>query len=172
MKIIAKKTNKKTLLTLELIFGAVTTAAVAVFVPAYIFSIDESLIANWFVWCIVLGIVGFYGLVSVVCFIYPFFLFRKLPEVQAETDGTYLYIYGKKEAKIPLADMDGAYFDAHLPYIMSKEFIISLLSEEYGDVIIQVPGHGKFKLHFISHAQDVPGMLAAIADNKLNGVEA
>lgn len=48
-----------------------------------------------------------------------YLLYRRLPVVQAETDGTYLYIHSKKEAKLPLVDITLADGEKHKLYFIS-----------------------------------------------------
>lgn len=167
MEVIAQKAKSVTVLMIELITGAVIMLAAFIILPIHIFSIDKELLSNGFVWGVVIVCMLFFGSVGFFGFIRPYFLFRKLPDVQAETDGTYLYIHSTKEAKIPLAEMEGTYLNAELPYIMSRGFLVHLLSDKYGKVIINVPGYGKYKLHFIAGAYDVPARLAALIESKL-----
>lgn len=167
MKAIARKTKRKTILRVELILGMVIMAAACVALPIGVFSIDLTFFTNIYIWGVLLLGMLFFSLVGFFCFVRPYFLFQQLPEVQAETDGTYLYIYSKKQAKIPLADMGGAYLDAHTPYMMSREFIVHLLSEQYGTVIIKVPKYGTYKLYFISGAAEIPHVIAALVKTKL-----
>lgn len=162
MTVIARKTEKKAMLMLELAAGIIIMAAAVFVLPISVFSDDPTLLKNGYVWGAVIVGMLFFGLVGLFGFVRPFFLFRKLPQVQAETDGSYLYIYGKKEAKIHLAEMDGTYVNCETPYIMSSEFIAHLFSEQYGTVIIKVPNYGKYKLYYVARAKEVPGMIAAL----------
>lgn len=166
MNVLARKTKQTMVLTVYLIFGILIMGAAFLVLPIGVFARSPELLTNLYLWgAVVLGML-FFGSIGFFGFVRPYILFRKLPEIQAETDGTYLYIHSKKEAKIPLADMDGTYLDATTPYVMSQEFIVHLLSDRYGDVIIQVPGYGKYKLYFISRAQDVPAVIAALVANQ------
>lgn len=167
MKVLAQKIQSKTLLTLELLVGAVIMAAAFVAMPIGTFYNNKELLTNGYVWAAVIVGMLFFGSVGFFLFIYPYLLFRKMPEVQAETDGTYLYIHSKKEAKIPLAEMEGTYLDAEIPYIMNSGFIVHLFSDRYGKVIIKVPGYGKYKLYFIANAKEVPAQIAALIESKL-----
>lgn len=159
MKVLARKTSMKSLLTVKFLFCAILMAAVVIALPVCIFSQSPELLTELSVWVVVLILMVLFALAGIFGGIRPFLLFRRLPEVQAETDGTYLYIHSKKEAKIPLAEMEGTYLDAELPYMLSKEFIVHLLSERYGKVIIKVPGYGKYRLYYISGADAVPGII-------------
>lgn len=154
MEALAVKTKKGTIIVIEMILGIIVMGAIFVGFPIYVFSIDAELIKNLFIWLLVLGVMLFFGSIGVLSFLRPYLRFRNLPEVQAETDGTYLYIHSKKEAKIPLSDMKDAEVDAETPLILSKEFMVHLISEEYGTVIIKVPNYGKYKLYFIANAKE------------------
>ena len=98
-------------------------------------------------------------------FMRPCFMYRKLPEVLMETDGKYVYIHGKKQAKIPLSDFEGAVVTYHLPFIYSTELIAVLLthlfSEKYGDLSLDVPGYGSYRLRFVSHVKATADELLA-----------
>lgn len=167
MKVIAQKTTQATMLMAELIIGMVIMIAACIGLPIGAFYNNPELLSNGYLWgavivgMLIFGLIGFFG------FIRPYVLFRKLPEVQAETDGTYLYIHSKKEAKIPLADMEGTYLDAETPSYMSRELITHLLSDRYGTVIINVPKYGKYKLYFIANARNVPACLLSLIESKL-----
>ena len=99
----------------------------------------------------------FFGLVGFFMFIRPYLLYRKLPAVQAEADSEFLYIHTKKEAKIPLSELSEATVRVDLPYLLQKEFlrefIIHLFSEEYGDVILEIPGYGVYRMRFVANAE-------------------
>lgn len=169
MKVIARKTKYMTVLTLELILGAVMMAVSVIGVPIGMAYTDINLLLNPYGLGLTLAIMIGFTLVGYFSFVRPYQIYCKMPEVQAETDGTYLYLHGKKEAKIPLCDMEGAYIDSHLPNIMSSDFLVHLLSEQYGHIIIEVPNYGKYKLYFISRAQDAASVIIALADSRLNG---
>lgn len=166
MKVLARKIEKSILFQLNLIVGVLIMAAAFIAMPIGVFSIDVSLLTNLFVWAVVLAAMLMFGSVGYFCFLRPYLLFRRLPEVQAETDGTYLYIHSTKEAKIPLAEMDGTYLDFHMPYMMSREFVIHILSERCGNVTIKVPKYGKYKLYNIAGANEVPGVIAAVIEGR------
>ena len=79
-----------------------------------------------------------------------------MPEVLAETDGEFLYIHTKNEAKIPVAALADSVMYVDLPFIYQKEFlsdfIIHIFSEEYGTVTLDVPDYGTYKMRFVSQA--------------------
>ena len=95
----------------------------------------------------------------------PCFIYRKLPEVLMETDGEYVYIHGKKQAKIPLSAFEGAVVTFQLPFIYSNEFVavllVHLFSEKYGDLILDVPEYGSYKLRFVSNVMETANQLTA-----------
>ena len=109
----------------------------------------------------VLGVVmiamAIFALFAYFLFMRPCFMYHKLPEVLMETDGEYVYIHGKKQAKIPLSDFEGAVVTYHLPFIYSTELIAVLLthlfSEKYGDLSLDVPGYGSYRLRFVSNVK-------------------
>ena len=102
----------------------------------------------------------------------PYFLYRKSPEVLAETDGEYLYIHGNKEVKIPLSEISEAMVFVKLPYIYSNEFVsvllIHLFSEKYGDLDLEIPGHGNYKLRFVSDVQSAANALTHFLEDVMH----
>ena len=120
MTVLVKKMSKFAILKFEMIIGALIMVAAMVMLPVGIMAEDVSLILNPYVFGVVaIGMVMF-GLFAYFLFMRPYFLYRKLPEVLAETDGEYLYIHGKKEAKIPLSDIEYANTFVHLPFLYSN----------------------------------------------------
>ena len=79
-------------------------------------------------------------------FIRPYFVYKNLPNVLAETDGEFVYFHGKKEAKISLNDLSYCYMDVDVPHIFHpgflREFIIHKFSSDYGSITLDVPNHG------------------------------
>lgn len=165
MKALAKTTSQKSLLTLHLLSGALISAVAFVGTPILVFSLDPVMVQEPMAWIIVLALMAFFGLVGYLGSFRPYQVWRRLPEIQAETDGTYLYIHGKKEAKLPLSQLDGTYLDAHLPYIMTREFLVHLFSAHYGKVVIDTPNHGKYVLPFVADAREVPETIAELIRN-------
>ena len=168
MKVIAKKTRYLSVFVFELIVGMILMAAAVVVPPVGIYYLDSSLFANpQFMGFILIVMLGF-ALVGYFMFLRPYMLYRKMPEIQAETDGEYLYIHSKKEAKIPFCAREDAYIYSDTPVYFGKEFIIHLLSEQYGNVVIDVPQYGKYKLYYVANAQDVASKIISLAENKIN----
>lgn len=155
MKVLAQKTEKKILFIFDFIIGILIMIVGVVLLPVIIYTTDPELFKEWIIILLLLIEMPFFILVGYFANIRQIFLYKKAPKIQAETDGQYLYLHGKQEIKIPLSDMKDAELDAVIPYRMSREFIIHLLSEKYGKVVIKVPNYGKFKLYFISGAEEV-----------------
>ena len=89
-----------------------------------------------------------------------------------ETDGEFLYIHGKKEAKIPLSELTYATADAQLPFLFQKEFVedmvIQLFSESYGTLELDIDGFGTYKLRFVSQVEDTADELIAFLQGVMN----
>ena len=166
MKILVKKMSSFGALKAQMIFGAVVMIAAMACLPvAILTSGDPSLLLNPYVLGVVIITVAIFALFAYFLFMRPCFMYRKLPEVLMETDGKYVYIHGKKQAKIPLSDFEGAVVTYHLPHIYSSEFIAVLLthmlSEKYGDLSLDVPGHGSYRLRFVSNVKATADELLA-----------
>ena len=154
MRILVKKMTSFGILKLQLIFGAIVMVAAMVAPPIGIAVTDASLLLNPYVIGVVLAGMLMFAAFAYFLFIRPYFAYRKLPDVLAESDGEYLYIYGKKQAKIPLSELGGAVVTYHLPFIYSKELVATLLtyiySDNYGDLSLDIPGYGCYDLCFVS----------------------
>jgi hypothetical protein len=160
------------ILKVQLILGSVVMVAAMIALPVAMMMGDPSLLLNPYVLGVVLVGMLMFGSFAYFLFIRPYFIYRKLPDVLAETDGEYLYIHGKKEAKIPLSDLDGASTFVHLPFLYSNELIAVLLthlvSEKYGDLDLDVPGYGSYKLRFASDVRVTADALMAFMNEALN----
>ena len=101
----------------------------------------------------------FFGMIGYFTFIRPYIVYKKLPEVLAESDGEFVYFHGKKEAKISLVDLSYCYIDVDVPHVFQhgfiREFIIHKFSSNYGSITLNVPDHGTVKLQFVANAEDV-----------------
>ena len=159
MKILVSKMNKLGLLKFVLIYYAVIYIALALVMPVTIVILDPTLFLNPTILCIVIGIALFFGLIGYFTFIRPYFVYKKLPKVLAETDGEYVYFHGKKEAKISLNDLSYCYMNVNVPHIFHpgflREFIIHKFSSDYGTIVLNVPSYGTIKLKFVANAEDV-----------------
>lgn len=165
MKILVKKMTAFGILRVQMIVGAIVMVAAVIAMPVGIASGDPSLLLDPYVLGVVLAGMLMFGSFAYFLFIRPYFLYQKSPEVLVETDGEYLYIYGKKQAKIPLSAFEDAMVTYHLPFIYSKELIAGLLtfflSENYGDLSLDVPEYGSYRLRFVSNVQESAAELTA-----------
>jgi hypothetical protein len=146
--------------------------AAMIALPVAIIVGDPSLILNpYVIGVIVIGMIMF-GWFAYFISIRPYKNYRKSPEVLVETDGEYLYIHGKKEAKIPIADLDGTTSFVHLPFIYSNELIAvvltHLLSEKYGDLDLDIPSYGSYKFRFVSNVRETADELIAFINEAIN----
>ena len=164
MKTLVSKMSSLKLLKIEMFAGALVMAIAIILLPVGVITVDIELLANPYILGVLLIGALFFASVGYFIFIRPYIVYRKLPTVQVETDGEYLYIHTKKEAKIPLSSLDGAIAYSELPFIYQKEFlreiIIHLFSDEYGIVVLEIPDYGTFKMRFVSYADRVAQELA------------
>ena len=159
MRILVRKMERLGLLKVQIVLGTLVMAASIVGLPLAMFIKAPELMTNPYI----LGVLGigmlFFAFVAYVCFVRPYILYRKFPEIQAETDGQYLYIHAKKEAMIPLADISEANVRVELPFLYRKEFIsefiIHLFSEDYGNLVLDIPGYGSYRMRFVANVKDV-----------------
>ena len=168
MKLIAKKTVHHSMFVMELIWGMLITTAAVVVTPIWIMCVDITLFTNLPFVGFILAMMIIFSLASYFFFIRPYQIYRKMPEIQAETDGEYLYIHSDKEAKIPLAEMENTYVEPDIPSIVTNQFFIHLLSERYGNVTIDVPNYGKYKLYYVAHAEEVANSIVDIILEKID----
>ena len=159
MKTLVKKMDNLGLLRVVLIYYAVIYIALALVMPVTIVILDPSLFLNPTILAMVIGAVLFFGLIGYFTFIRPYFVYKKLPDVLAETDGKFVYFHGKKEAKISLNDLSYCYMDVDVPRIFHpgflREFIIHKFSSDYGTIILNVPSYGTVKMQFVANAETV-----------------
>ena len=94
MKVLVSKMDKLGLLRFVLIFYAVIYIALALVLPVTILILDPSLFLNPTILAMVIGAVLFFGLIGYFTFIRPYFVYKKLPNVLAETDGKFVYFHG------------------------------------------------------------------------------
>ena len=176
---LVKKISKPLILKIRLIAGAIFMAIARFVLPVFLLFTDPALLLDSSVLITSLVIMLIFGLAGYGIFIRPFLLFRKLPDVQAETDGEFLYIHSKKEAKIPLAELTRAEVDVDLPFqnqaSVMKDFMDEILvyfcSERYGTVILELEGYGTYKMYFVSQAQETADKLIRFIDKAMNSAE-
>lgn len=172
MTALVRKMSNLGILKFEMIIGAIIMIAAMILLPVGIAIGDASLLLNpYLLGVVIIGMLMF-GSFAYFLFMRPYFMYRKSPEVLAETDGEFIYIYGKKQAKIPISAFDGAMVTFQLPFIYSNEFIavllVHLFSEQYGDIILDVPEYGSFKLRFVSHAKETSEELLQFINASIN----
>ena len=172
MKILVKKMSSLGCLKVQMIVGTLVMVAAMLVLPVGIMVGDPALLRNPYIIGTVLISMLIFGACAYFLFVRPYFLYRKYPDVLVETDGEYLYIHGKKEAKIPLSALDGASTFVHLPFLYSNELIgvllVHLVSEQYGDLNLDVPNYGSYKLRFVSNVQATAHELIAFIDEAIN----
>ena len=166
MKILVRKMSKLGLLRFKLIADMIILAAAILVPPIALFVADATLMANPYVLGVVVVAMLLFGLVGYFSSIRPYVLYHKLPEVLAQTDGEFLYIYGEKEAKIPLSALTDVFMHVDLPYMFQKELLgellIHLFSEKYGSIDIEVPEYGKYRLRFVANVEETAQALAQL----------
>ena len=159
MKTLVKKMDNLGLLKVVLIYYAVIYIALALVMPVTILLLDPSLFLNSTILIIVIIAVAFFGTIGYFSFIRPYTVYKKLPEVLAETDGEYVYFHGKKEAKISLVDLSYCTIETNIPHVFQhgfiREFLIHKFSSNYGSLVIDVPSYGTVKLQFVAYAENV-----------------
>lgn len=171
MQILVKKMSSFGILKVQMIAGTVIMLAAMIALPVSIAVWDASLLLNPYLLGVVLVGILMFALFAYL-FARPYLLYRKSPSILVETDGEFLYIHGKKEAKIPLSGLDGATTFVHLPFLFSNEFIGALLtylvSEKYGDIDLDIPGYGGYKLRFVANVQQTADSLLGFMNCALN----
>ena len=172
MNILVKKMNSFGILRVQMVLGAIIMIAAMVVPPVGIAMTDASLLMNPYVLGVIIIGMLMFGAFAYFLFIRPYFIYRKSPSVLAETDGKYVYLYGKKKAKIPLSAFSGAVVTYHLPFFYSKELIAGLLtyflSENYGDLSLDIPGYGCYRLRFVAKVQATANQLTSFLRTAVN----
>ena len=172
MKTLVKKMSSLKILKVELIGGAIFSAIALIGLPIGLFCVAPELLTVPLAWLIVLGGMLFFGMVGYFLFVHPYRLYLRLPEIQAEYDDEFLYIHGKKEAKIPLAEITYVHITAELPFLLHESFLREILihfcSDEYGRIDLDIDGFGSYKLYFVPHAKDMEGKLFRFFDGVMN----
>ena len=172
MKVLVKKMSSLKLLKVELILGAVFSVVALLGLPIGLFCVAPELLTEPLAWIIVLCGILFFGLVGYFLFVHPYRLYLRLPEIQAEYDDEFLYIHGKKEAKIPLSEITYVNITAELPFLLHESFLreilIHLCSDEYGRIDLDIDGFGSYKLYYVPHAKDIESELLRFFDGVMN----
>lgn len=176
MNVLVKKMSNLGLLKFQMIGGATTMGAAMILLPAGLAWLDYTLLLNPYILGTVLVGMLFFAAVGYFLFVRPYLIYRRLPEVLAETDGEFLYIHTKKEAKIPLADIEMATVYVDLPFLYHHDFwaqiVVHLFSERYGTVTLDLEGIGSFKMRFVSEAEETGDSLIGYMKNLLESESA
>ena len=169
---LVRKMGSLKLLKVELILGTIFSAIALIGLPIGLFCVAPELLTVPLAWIIVLCGMLFFGMVGYFLFVHPYRLYLSLPEIQAEYDDEFLYIHGKKEAKIPLAEITCVHITAELPFLLHESFLREILihfcSDEYGRIDLDIEGFGSYKLYFVPHAKDMEGKLFRFFDGVMN----
>ena len=164
MRVLVRKMNKLGLLKFVLIVYAIIMIALALVMPVSVIALDVTLLTNPTILGLIFIEMIFFGGMGYFTFIRPYIVYRKLPEVLAETDGEFLYIHAKKEGKIPLSSLSEANVYANVPYLFQpgffREIIIHIFSSNYGDVVLEIPDYGTYKMRFVANATEIAEQLA------------
>ena len=172
MNVLVRKMSCLKFLKVKFISGIVFSAVATVALPVGLFCVAPELLREPLAWIILLIGMLFFASVGYFLFVRPYRIYLRLPDVQAEHDGEFLYIHGKKEAKIPLAEITYVQISADLPFIFQegflREIVIHLLSDEYGSVRLEIEGFGNYKLRFVPHAKDMESELLRFFNGVMN----
>ena len=172
MKTLVRKMGSLKVLKVELIGGSIFSAIALLGLPISLFCVAPALLTVPLAWVIVLAGMIFFGMVGYFLFVRPYRLYLKLPEIQAEYDDEFLYIHGKKEAKIPLSEITYVHITAELPFLLHESFLREMLihfcSDEYGRIDLDIDGFGSYKLYFVPYAKKMESELFRFFDSVMN----
>ena len=179
MKPLVKKISKPLALKIRLIAGAILMGGAMLVLPVTLLLLDASLLLNPYMLGTVLVVALLFGLAGYGYFVRPFLPFPKIPNVQVETDGEFLYIHSKKEAKIPLSELTYANVDVDLPFqdqpsvILDfwEEILTHYCAEEYGTLTLELDGFGKYKFYFVAYAEETSDQLISFIQKAMNSAE-
>ena len=160
MRTLVKKMAKPGLFKIRTIVGTVAMGVFALLIPVGLIAAgtDKEVLLNPYMLGVMAIAILFFAGVAWLCFIRPYRLYLREPEVQAETDGEFLYVHGKREAKIPLAELADASVQSMLPYLYQKEFLgdilLHMFSEQYGDLYLHIPGHKAYRMRYVARIHE------------------
>lgn len=160
MRTLVRKMAKPGLMKIRTIVGTVAMGVFALLIPVGLIAIgtDKEVLLNPYMLGVMAFAFLFFAGVAYLRYIRPYRQYLREPEVLAETDGEFLYVHGKREAKIPLAELADAGVQTILPYLYQKEFLDDILlhmfSEKYGDLYLHVPGHKAYKMRYVSRVEE------------------
>ncbi len=160
------------LLKMQLVLRALVMAVAGFALPIGLIVMDVTLLTNPYIWGVMIAVMLLFGLACYFGSVRPYILYQKFPVVQAETDGEFLYIHTKEDVKIPVADLEDSFIHVSLPYLYQKEFVadflVHMFSERYGDIYLEVPGYGEYRMRFVSDvtrtADELVGFIKAAID--------
>ncbi|MBO5907671.1 MAG: hypothetical protein J6Q85_05950 [Clostridia bacterium] len=174
MRVLVRKMKSFGILKLQFILGAIIMAAAAIVMPLSILLVDATLFAEPALVGVVIVGVLFFCTVGYFGFVRPYILYCKLPDVELETDGEFLYIHTTKEAKVPISEIAEAYIHFELPYLYHKEFIrafvVHLFSEEYGDIYLDLGDFGSYRMRFVSRVEQTANELTQFISDATSNV--
>lgn len=169
MKTLISRIAKPGLIKFEFILGIIFMALALFGIPGAMMIYNIELLAEPSILGTIIVASLVITLVAFLRFVLPYINYRKYPLVQVETDGEFLYIHTKKEAKIPLVDLENVYVNADLPFIFQKEFlrefIVHMASGEFGDVTLEIPNYGTYKMRYVERATESANELAKFIDD-------
>ena len=172
MRVLVTKMKSFGILKLQFIIGAIIMVLAAIVLPVSILVVDATLFAEPMLVGVVLAGMLFFSAVGFFGFIRPYILYNKLPEVELESDGEFLYIHANKEAKIALSELEEAYIHFELPYLYHKEFlralVVHMISEEYGDIYLDLGSFGSYRMRFVSQVAKSADALTQFLGEVLN----
>ena len=170
--VLVEKMKASAVLRAELIIGIVLMSLAAIFLPLSIYCIDPILLTEPLMLAVVFIGASFFALVGLIGFVRPYLLYRKTPEVIVEADEEFLYIHTKNEVKIPLSKLSEAVVDVDNHFIWQVSFLrrilVYLLSDRYGDIVLEVADYGRYKLRFVSQVEDTAAELLRFLDETMN----
>ena len=165
---------------IRLIIGAISMGLAMIVLPVTLLFLSPALLLNPYVLGTVLVVALLFGLAGYGFFVRPFLMFPKIPDVQVEADGEFLYIHSrKKEAKIPLSELTYANVDVSLPFqeqpsvILDfwEEILTHYCAEEYGTLTLELDGFGKYKFYFVSYAQETSDELISFLQKAMDSTD-
>ncbi|MGN1373160.1 MAG: hypothetical protein ACI4VK_03825 [Candidatus Coproplasma sp.] len=155
MQDIAKKTNFKIIIYIELAFGILCYLLVAAVTGALIyFAVTSGLAELEAVGIVVLAVFYLFALFGGWWLVDRFAVYKKSPERLIWTDGEYLYFHSKKERKAALSEVQ-------FVFAMPETLFIHLFGGGYGIVKITVSGK-TYKVYFVDEANTVPDKIVAL----------
>lgn len=157
MKVIAKKTESRLVLTSDLIFGILCLVIAAVFAVLFFLAGGfAALEGDALTKLVILAVFALFFVGGGYWMICRFFRRRKLPSVLIEADDEKLYLHGKQEREIPLADLVGSDIVG-----APESLFVFLFQQKYGTLTISPVANGKnVKMKFVDEVTEVPARIS------------